>query len=242
MLHLMWLGEENWLCFVTVWYFLVIPLYIHLIQLWQQIQLENLYSKISQSVIEEGETLQCVLSDGGKKNGEMRWWCQKDPDTTLFPILPGRCVPADDPLSCRYRPFKGVAQSTVQKSKGSLEEPNNLQILASRITKVVHYYSSDRLEVESAAGWKNKMMKKGWEDEWIATVKERRVYNLSLNLSLMDGWKEEMRGVMMKTGELWVSPFPWCILYVWRERGWLNDSEISLLCHSHLDCFDLMAW
>lgn len=33
-------------------------------------------------------------------------------------------------------------------TKGSLEEPEDLEILASRITKVVHYYSSDGLEVE----------------------------------------------------------------------------------------------
>lgn len=42
----------------------------------------------------------------------------------------------------------GVSQTTVPDTKGSLEEPEDLEILASRITKVVHYYSSDGLEVE----------------------------------------------------------------------------------------------
>lgn len=93
-------------------------------------------------------------------------------------------------------------------SKGSLGELDDLEILTSQITKVVHYYSSDGLGVESEDGWKDKMMKKGREDEWIATVEEGGVHNLSLALSLMDGWKEEVRGLMMKTGELWVSHCP----------------------------------
>lgn len=119
-------------------------------------------------------------------------------------------------------------------SKGSLWEPDDLEILTSGITKVVHYYSSDGLEVESEDGWKDKMMKKGWEDEWIATVKEGRVYNLSLNLSLMDGWKEEVRGLMMKTGELWVSHCPHVFCRS-AEKGadWMTQKSLwfaTLIC------------
>lgn len=96
--------------------------------------------------------------------------------------------------------------------QGSLEELDDLETLASWITKVEHYYSSDGLEVEAADGWKNKMMKKGWEYEWIATVKEGRVYNLSLNLSLMDGWKEEMEGGDDENRRIMGVSLPSCIL------------------------------
>lgn len=98
------------------------------------------------------------------------------------------------------------------KLEGSPEEPDDLEILARQITKVVHYYSSDGSRVESADGWKDKMMKKGWEDEWITTVKEGRVYNLSLNLSLMDGWKEEIGGSDDENRKIMGVSLPSCIL------------------------------
>lgn len=56
----------------------------------------------------------------------------------------------------------GVVRTTIQNQKGSLEEPNDLEILASQITKVVHYYSTDRLEVE-VGGW----MKEQNDEKWM---------------------------------------------------------------------------
>lgn len=78
------------------------------------------------------------------------------------------------------------------KSKESLEEMDDLEILAS-----ADFQGWTFLFQTQAGGWawgwmKEQNDKKGWEDEWIATDKEGRVSSLSLNLSLMDGWKEGM--------------------------------------------------